>query len=104
MPPRALIALAMLMPLPALAQSHTGTIGQIRIDAQAQPALCVTTSPAMPEGAWACVYPNRAHYREMRELLLWAFSAKVACRFEWTFADSVSNRARIDALQCPAPR
>jgi hypothetical protein len=35
MPPRALIALAMLMPLPALAQSHTGTIGQIRIDAQA---------------------------------------------------------------------
>jgi hypothetical protein len=40
----------------------------------------------------------------MRELLLWALSAKVACRFEWSLVDSVSNRARIDALQCPAPR
>lgn len=66
--------------------------------------MCVTTSPAMPEGALTCVYANRAHYREMRELLLWALSAKVACRFEWSLVDSVSNRARIDALQCPAPR
>lgn len=101
---RALLVLAMLAPQAAPAQPHTGTISEIRIDAQAQPAMCVRTFPAMPEGALACVYSNRAHYREMRELLLWALSAKVACRFEWSLVDSVTNRARIDVLHCPVPR
>jgi hypothetical protein len=89
---------------PALAQAHTGVITQIRIDSGAQPAVCVATAPAMPDGTWACFYSNRPGYLEMTQLLLKAFEAKLPCRFEWTQVDSMTSRARIEVLTCSAPR
>jgi hypothetical protein len=79
-------------------------IEQVRIDSSTQPALCVTTSPAMPSGASACFYSGRPNYLETVQLLLRAFEARMPCRFEWTQVDSMTNRARIEVLTCSAPR
>lgn len=56
----------------------------------------------MPGGALACVYPNRRHYPEMREMLLRVLDAKHTCVFEWTQRDTLTNRAEIRAITCSA--
>ena len=53
-------------------------------------------------GASACIYPNRRHYPEMKELLLRALDARHPCVFEWTQRDSLTNRAQIQAITCSA--
>ena len=97
--------LALLLPLPALAQSypgqiHTGAITQVRIDSSTSAALCVATAPELRGAAWLCLYTNRPHYHEMKEMLFRAFEKRTACSFEWAQIDSLTNRARIDALSC----
>jgi hypothetical protein len=91
-----------LMPSPAAAESHEGVVRQIRIDSEADAPLCVATTPNMPGGAWACIYQNRRHYQEMKELLLRALDSKQPCTFEWTQRDSLTNRAQIVSITCSA--
>jgi len=98
----ALTAIASLTPLPAAAESHEGTVEQIRIDSDADTPLCAATSPSMPGGAWACIYPNRRYYQEMKEVLFRALDAKHRCTFEWTHRDAVTNRAQIASVTCTA--
>jgi len=98
----ALAAVAFLTPLPGAAESHEGVVWQIRIDADANSPLCAATIPGMPGGAWACFYPNRPHYQEMKELLFRAFDGRHTCTFEWTQGDTVTNRAQITILFCSA--
>ena len=90
-----------LLSLPAAAQSHTGVITHVRIDSAASAAFCVATSPQLQGAAWACLYPRRAHYREMHDLLVRAFEGRLACTFEWSLVDSLTRQARIEALTCP---
>jgi hypothetical protein len=97
---RRVLSLVCLLPGIALAQTHTGSITQIRMDTGANAALCVATGPELRGASWACLYPNRAHYREMQEILLRAFEKNAPCTFEWTQVDSMTNRARIEALTC----
>jgi hypothetical protein len=91
-----------LAPLPAAAESHEGLARHIRIDSEADAPLCVATTPNMPGGAWACIYPNRRHYEEMKEMLLRALDAKHLCTFEWTQRDAITRRAQIVAVTCSA--
>lgn len=85
------------------ADSHEGVVRQIRVDAGATAPLCVATHPPLPRGAWACFYPNRLHYEEMRELVFRALDAQHACRFEWTQRDALANRVQVEVLTC-SPR
>jgi hypothetical protein len=96
----ALAAFISLTPLPAAAESHEGVVRQIRIDTDANTPLCAATNPSMPGGAWACFYPNRPYYREMKEMLFRAFDGKHECTFEWTQRDALTNRAQIAILTC----
>lgn len=96
------VALISLMPLPAAAESHEGVVRHIRIDSEADPPLCVTTIPDMPGGAWACIYQNRRHYLEMKEMLLQALNSRHTCTFEWTQRDTLTNRAQIISITCSA--
>ena len=89
-----------LLPVPAVAESHEGVVRQIRIDSDADAPLCVATIPAMPGGALACIYPNRRHYPEMKEMLLRALDSKHTCIFEWTQRDALTNRAHISSITC----
>lgn len=98
----ALAAVIVLTPLPAAAESHEGVVRQIRIDSDTDAPLCVATSPSMPGGAWACIYPNRRHYHEMKELLLRALEAKHTCTFVWTHRDTMTNRAPVLSVTCSA--
>lgn len=98
----ALSAAALLAPLPAAAASHEGVVRQLRVDSEADAPLCALTSPAMPGGDWACVYPNRRHYQEMREMLFRALDARHVCVFEWSVRDAISRRAQIVSLACSA--
>jgi hypothetical protein len=95
-----LAALAALMPLPAAAESHEGIVRQIRIDSDTDAPLCVATSPGMPGGAWACIYPNRRHYHEMKEMLFRALDARHTCSFVWTNRDAITNRAQLVSVAC----
>jgi hypothetical protein len=98
-----LVAITCFTSLPAAAESHEGVVRQIRIDVDASHTpLCAATNPPMPGGAWACFYPNRPHYQEMKEMLLRAFDGKHICTFEWTQRDAVTNRAQIAILTCSA--
>lgn len=85
---------------PAAGQVHEGVVHQLQIDVEAEAPLCAATVPAMPENAWACVYPSRRHFAEMKELLLRALDAKHRCRFEWTQRDAFTNRAQITRVTC----
>ena len=96
------MALIALMPSPAVAEWHEGVVRQIRIDSDADAPLCVATFPNMPGGAWACIYPSRRHYLEMKEMLLRALDLKHMCTFEWTQRDTLTNRAQITAVACSA--
>ena len=98
----ALTLMTALMPQPAAAESHRGVVRTIRIDSEADASLCAATSPNMPGNAWACIYPNRRHYQEMKELLLRALDAKLTCTFEWTQRDALTNRAQIISVTCSA--
>jgi hypothetical protein len=100
----ATVVAAMISPvsLPAAAESHEGIVRYIRVDSEADAPLCAATSPNMPAGAWACIYPNRPHYHEMKELLLRALDAKYTCTFEWTQRDAVTNRAQVSSITCSA--
>ncbi len=74
-----LVPIILLMPLPAAAESHEGVVRQIRIDSESDAPLCVATIPNMPGGTWACIYPNRRHYLEMKEMLFRALDSKHTC-------------------------
>ena len=97
-----LAAVLSLTPFPVAAESHEGVVREIRIDTYADTPLCAATSPPMPGGAWACFYPNRQQYQEMKEMLFRAFDAQHKCTFEWTQKDMVTNRAQIAILTCTA--
>ena len=81
-------------------QVHTGEIRQIRVDSASSASICVSTAPDMPGGLIACLYSTRPLFQEMKDLLLRAFERKARCAFEWTQVDSLTQRARIDALSC----
>jgi hypothetical protein len=95
-------ALIPLMPMAAAAESHEGVVRYIRIDSEIDAALCVATDPNMPGGAWACLYRNRPHYQDMRDLLLRALDWKHTCTFEWTHRDTLTNRVQISSVTCSA--
>jgi hypothetical protein len=97
-----LAALLWLAPAQVLAESHEGQVQQIRIDSDADAPVCAATSPGMPGGAWACIYPNRRHYQEMKEMLFRALEARHWCALEWTLKDTVSNRAQLARITCSA--
>src|SRR5688572_464387 len=90
-------ALIPLMPMPAAAESHQGVVQSIRIDSEIDAAFCVATDPNMPGGAWACLYRNRPHYLDMRDMLLRALDWKHICTFEWTQRDALTNRVQISS-------
>ena len=96
----ALIAIFSLAPLHAAAESHEGVVQQLRIDSNADTPLCASTIPSMPGEAWACIYPNRRYYQEMKEMLFRALDARHRCTFEWSQRDTVTNRAHIDRITC----
>ena len=98
-----LVAIALLAPLPVAAESHEGIVRELRIDSDADSPLCATTSPRMPAGARACIYPNRRYYQEMKELLFRALDGKYRCTFSWTLRDTVTNQAQIASISCAAP-
>lgn len=98
-----LAALIALAALPAAAQTHTGVIAQVRVDSGINAPFCVATIPALPAVGWACLYANRPYYPEMRELLLRAFENRLRCTLEWSVIDTLTNRARIDAVTCSSP-
>ena len=97
-----LVPIISVMPLPAAAESHEGVVRQIRIDSESDAPLCVATIPNMPGGTWACIYPNRRHYLEMKEMLFRALDSKHTCTFEWTQRDTLTNRAQIMSVTCSA--
>jgi len=97
-----LVALFALMPLTAAAESHEGVVRHIRIDSEADAPFCVATVPNMPGGAWACIYPTRRYYQEMKDLLLRALDSKHTCTFEWTQRDTLTNRAQVIRVTCSA--
>ena len=98
----AVAAIGFLVPLPAAAEMHEGVVRHIRVDSEADAPLCIATTPAMPGDAWACIYPNRRHYLEMKEMLLRALDARHICVFAWTYRDSMTNRAQIISVTCSA--
>jgi hypothetical protein len=102
---RRFLALACLAAAPTLAQTqtHRAAVTQIRIDSRANLPVCATVAPAMPGAISPCLYPHQPYYDELKALLLRAFDAGAVCTFEWGQVDSMSNRARIDALACSAP-
>ena len=100
---RLVVGLACLAVGPALAQTHTGVITQVRIDTVANIGVCVATAPELRGVTWACLYSNRPLYQEMRDLLLRAYERGARCTFEWTQVDSMTSRARIDAVTCSSP-
>ena len=87
----------------ASAHVHTGRVEQLRVDGVGGGPLCVTTAPALPAVAYACLHTSWPHYQEMRELVLRAFESGAACRLEWNQVDSLTNRARIEAISCFRP-
>jgi len=96
----ALIAISSLVPLRAAAESHEGVVQQLRIDSNADTPLCAATIPSMPGEAWACIYPNRPYYQEMKEMLFRALDARHKCTFEWSQRDTLTNRAQIVSITC----
>ena len=98
-----LLAAGFLLPLPALAQAHGGVVTHLRVELSPRPTICAATAPAIPGGVAACVNSTQPHYHEMKELLLRAFEARAFCTFEWKLVDSMTSRARIDAVTCAAP-
>ena len=96
----ALVATFSLSSSHAVAESHEGVVEQLRTDSNADTPLCAATIPGMPGGAWACIYPNRPYYQEMKEMLFRALDAKHRCTFEWSQRDTVTNRAHIDRITC----
>lgn len=95
-----LLAIVFLAPLSAGAESHEGVVHQLHIDSNADTPLCAATIPSMPGGAWACIYPSRPYYQEMKEMLFRALDAGHRCAFEWTQRDAVTNRAQIIRVTC----
>jgi hypothetical protein len=102
---RRFLALAFLLVAPTIAQTqtHRAVVTQIRIDSRANLPVCATVAPAIPGAISPCLYPHQPYYGELKALLLRAFEAGAVCTFERGQVDSMSNRARIDALACSAP-
>jgi hypothetical protein len=95
-----LLVAAWLLPWAAMAQTHTGVIAQVRVDSGMNAPLCIATVPELRAVSWACLYSNRPHYQEMKQLILRAFETRMRCALEWSQVDALTNRARIDALSC----
>ena len=88
--------------LPAAAETHTGVISQVRVDSVNAP-VCVAMVPELRGVTWACLYVNRPQYQEMKEIVLRAFDRGARCTVEWNQVDSMTGRARIDAITCSSP-